>query len=86
MANPIFNLISGGNQNTLMMLVNAIRSGGNPQALLNTMARNNPKIAEAMQLLQGKTPDQLERICRNVCAQKGVDFNSVVAQVQQMMR
>ena len=89
MANPLYNMLGGGGMqgpSAMIMLINALKNGGNPQALINQMAQSNPKLAEAMQLLQGRSPEELERICRNVCAQRGMDFNSVVSQVQQMMR
>ena len=87
MGNPLYNML-GGTNNTpnILSLIAAMKNGGNPQQVLQTLAASNPKIAEAMHLLQDKNPHQLERICRALCAQKGLNYDSVVAQVQNMLR
>ena len=78
--------IQSPQNNSLATLIALIKSGGNPQVLINSMAAQNPKIGEAMQLLQGKSSQDMENICRDLCKQKGIDFNNVMQQVQSLMR
>ena len=89
MPNPLFSMLGGmpsssGSPNILSLI--AALKGGNPQQALQSLAASNPKVAEAMHLLQDKSPEQLERICRALCAQKGMDYNAVVSQIQNMLR
>lgn len=90
MNNPIMQMfnqqIQSPQNNSLAALIALIKSGGNPQVLINSMAAQNPKIGEAMQLLQGKSPQDMENICRDLCKQRGIDFNNVMQQVQSLMR
>lgn len=84
MPNPLFSMLGGmsnssGSPNILSLI--AALKGGNPQQALQSLAASNPKVAEAMHLLQDKSPEQLERICRSLCAQKGMDYNAVVSQI-----
>ena len=86
MANPLFNLLGNSSPNAFATLIQLMRSGNSAQSALQALAKSNPKVAEAMQLLQDKNPQQLERICRNLCAQKGMNYDDVAAQVQQILR
>lgn len=64
--------------NPLMMLVQAMNNGGNPMALMQQMAGQNPQIARAMQMIQGKNSQQLEQIARNMAKEQGVDINQMI--------
>ena len=85
MNNPIFgllgNLSNGANSVTpVMQLLSAINRGQNPIAAL---ASFNPQIA---QQLQGKTPQEIEQLVRNEYAKRGIDINSAMQQIQQLLQ
>ena len=48
-----------------------LQSGRNPNAVLQSLVQSNPKARQAMQMFQGKSPQQLEQMVRNVCAERG---------------
>ena len=50
--------------NPLMQLVSMTRQGGNPMAMIQQMAANNPQAAQAMKIMQGKSPEQLKQIAK----------------------
>ena len=85
MNNPIFgllgNLSNGANSVTpVMQLLSAINRGQNPIAALASL---NPQIA---QQLQGKTPQEIEQLVRNEYAKRGIDINSAMQQIQQLLQ
>lgn len=53
-----------------MQVVNQIRQSGNPQEALNAMAKQNPNIKNAMDMCQGKNPEQ---VFNKMCQQNGID-------------
>lgn len=57
--------------NPLHMLMQAAQMGRDPMAMLQQMARSNPQAAQAMRLMQGKTPQQLQQIATNMAKQRG---------------
>ena len=67
--------------NPIAMLVQAMNNGGNPMALMQQMAMQNPQIAQAMALMQGKSPQQLETIVRNMAGERGIDLNEMIRQL-----
>ena len=67
--------------NPLAVLVQSMNSGKNPMALLQQMARQNPQIAQAMSLMQGKSPQQLEQMARNMAGERGIDINQMMRQL-----
>ena len=59
MSNPVFQLAS------------IARNGGNAIQMLQRMAAQNPQAAQAINLIQGKTPQQLQQIATNMAKERG---------------
>lgn len=59
-------------------------SGKNPQqTMLNLMIQqyqNNPMFQRAQQMAAGKSPQEVQQIAQNICAQKGIDIDSAFSQ------
>lgn len=82
MAGMMNNMVGKVMQNNpVFALMNAMRNGGNPQALLQQMAQKDPRVAQAMKMMDGKSPEQLETMVRNMCAER----NTTVEQVAQQL-
>lgn len=60
--------------NQIMMLLQLMRSGGNPMAMLNQLAGQNPQIRQAMQMMRGKDPKQLRTMAENMAKESGTDL------------
>ena len=63
--------------NPIMALVNAARSGGNPMQLMQQMAMQDPRIAQAQQMIQGKSPPQLRMMAENMARERGTTVQDV---------
>lgn len=74
-----------GITNSLKMvrgLVNQVRSASNPNALLNSMAEQNPQLKEIMTMVNsGKSPRDLFYA---KAKEMGVDPEDIVRQLQQI--
>lgn len=64
-----------------MMLMDAMRRGMNPMQFAQQMAMQDPRARQAVNLLQGKTPEQVEQMARNMCREKGVDPDVMLRQL-----
>ena len=62
----------------MAMLMRAAQSGGNPMKIISQMAGNNPQMQQGMQLIQGKTPQELEQYARNMAQTQGRDINQIL--------
>ena len=67
--------------NNLMQLVSAVRSGGNPYHIMQQMAMSNPQAAQAMRMMQGKTPAELQQMATNMCRERGTTPEAVLHQL-----
>lgn len=67
--------------NPLNMMVNAMRGGANPMALIQQMAGQNPQMRQFMQMVNGKSPAQLRQMAENVAKERGVSLNDVARQL-----
>ena len=60
-----------------MQIIQMIKSGSNPQQLIMSFLQqqNNPMANNLLQMAQNGNTSGIEQIARNICAQKGLDFN-----------
>ena len=58
----------------------------NPKQAINSMFQQNlqanPLFKRAQQMVEGKTPEQLQQVAQNLCQQKGIDMNQALQQFQ----
>lgn len=62
----------------MAMLMRAAQSGGNPMQIISQMAGNNPQMQQGMQLINGKSPAELEQYARNMAQSQGRDINQIL--------
>ena len=67
--------------NPVLALVQAMQQGRNPMALMQTMAQQNPQVAQALQMVQGKSPQQLQAMAQNMAKERGIDINEMMRQL-----
>lgn len=67
-----------------MQLIQAMIQSGNPMQMMQQLFGNNPNFQRAMQMVQGKTPEQMQQTARNLCKERGIDFNQAVKQMSGM--
>ena len=63
--------------NPMMMAINSMRNGGDPNALMQQIISNNPQL---QQIAAGKSPDQLMSIAENMCRERGTSVDAVLKQ------
>lgn len=72
-----------------MQLIQMIKGGKNPQQLLMSIMQNQmgntPMGQQLMALMQNGDQSGLETIARNLCAQKGLDFDKEFASFKQQI-
>ncbi len=54
-------------------LMQMLQGSNNPMQMLQQLAGNNPAMARAMQMCNGKTPEQLQQTVRNLANQCGMN-------------
>lgn len=74
-------MIPLNNRDPISLLISLVQSGGDPNALIGQMAQQNPQISQAVQMMRGKTPQQLESMARNMAADRGLDINEMMRQL-----
>ena len=63
--------------NPVAQLLNVMRSGGNPDALVQQLLGRSPQL---QQIVAGKTPDQLMQVAENMCRERGTNVDAVLKQ------
>lgn len=72
-----------------LQMMGMLSGKSNPQQMMSQMMtqqlQNNPLFQRAQQMAQGKSPQELEQVARNLCQQRGIDLDSAMSQFKQMM-
>ena len=63
--------------NPIMQIGALLSSGKSPSQIVNILAMQNPQIKNAMAMMNGKTPQQLEQIARNMAKESGTTIEDV---------
>ena len=64
--------------NPLMMLIQAAQNRLDPIQLLSQLAGNDPMMAQAIKMVQGKSPDQLRRMAENMARERGTSPEAIL--------
>ena len=57
--------------NTMQTLMQAMQSGKRPQDVLPQLAKQDPTVAQAMQIISGNTPQAVTGIIQQMAAKQG---------------
>lgn len=58
-------------------LFNMLQNSRNPFGLLQHLSQNNPKLQRVIEIMNGKSPKELEQFVRNTAQTQGVDINEL---------
>ena len=61
----------------ISQIAKLLQTGNSPNAVFQMLVQNNPKAQQAMQMLNGKTPQQVEQLVRNMCAERGTTVENL---------
>lgn len=91
MPNPLLNMINGGiggnnplnmfNNNPVVNLVQIMRSGKDPTALLNQMANQNPQIKPIIDMMNNKDEEGLKNMAEKMAKERGISLEDVASQL-----
>lgn len=64
--------------NPLGLLIQAAQGGGDPMRIIGQLAGGNPVVAHGLQLIRGKSPDQLQKMAENMARERGINVEDVL--------
>lgn len=67
-------MLSSGNP---LQFMEFLANMGNPMSMMQQMLGNNPMFKQAMQMVQGKNPQEIQSMLKNVAQQKGISDNQL---------
>ena len=69
------------NRQMVQQIFGAVQNGANPQTVIMQLAQGNPAFRNAMNMANGKTPDQIYSMTFQMAQQRGVDINQLAQQL-----
>lgn len=64
--------------NTMQKLMQAWKSGKRPQDVLPQLAKSDPDVARAMQIISGNTPQAVTGIIQQMAAKNGITIPALM--------
>lgn len=64
-----------------IQVIQMLQRGANPNQLMMQLAQNNPAVRQAMQMVNGKTPDQIRDMAQQIAKQRGIDLDQLTQQL-----
>lgn len=64
--------------NTMQTLMDAMRSGKRPQDVLPHLAKQDPTVAQAMQIISGNAPQAVTGMIQQMAAKQGLTISSLM--------
>lgn len=75
------------NNNPFVLMSQIMQKGMSPEQLVNMMAQRNPQLMYQIQALKQQNPNKTyEQIAIDMCKQKGVDPNQMMAMLRGMKK
>lgn len=75
--------------NAIAQFMQIMRNGGNPQQMIMNMlqqqAGNSPMGQNLLKMAQNNDGKGIEQVARNLCAQRGLDFDKEFAAFKQQL-
>lgn len=78
MTNNPMQMLQGLTASPAVQIFTAFRRGENPVKLMQQMAGGSPQIAQALQIISGKSPQQLQQIATNMARERGLDVSQIM--------
>jgi len=66
--------------NNPLQLIGLLQNSNNPMGVLQQLLGNNPQYRQIMQMIQGKSPQEIEQYVRNLYQSQGQDINQIASQ------
>lgn len=64
--------------NPIGLLIQAAKGGGDPMRIIGQLAGGNPMIAQGLQMVRGKSPDQLRQLAENMARERGTSPEAIL--------
>lgn len=79
MSQLMMTAMKGGNVGPLMQRI--IKEGFNPMLLMQQAAKNDLRLNQVMQMMNGKSPDQIRNMASNMAKERGTTIEQVAQQM-----
>ena len=66
----------------MMQMLNMMR---NPNQAIANMLQSNPEMKRAMEMTNGKSPEEIQQVCRNICEQRHINYDQALGQFKEIM-
>ena len=67
--------------NNIRQIFQAVQGGANPNAIAMQLAQQHPVFRNALNMTNGKTPDQIYDMAAQMAQQRGLDINQIAQQL-----
>lgn len=64
--------------NNIMPMLQQLSQSQNPMGMMMQMYGGTPQFQQVMQIVQSKSPQELEQYTRNICKSQNIDIDNLI--------
>ena len=68
-------------KNSVQQIFQAVQGGANPNVIAMQLAQQNPVFRNALNMANGRTPEQIYDMAAQMAQQRGLDINQIAQQL-----
>ena len=68
-------------KNNVQQIFQAVQNGANPNVIAMQLAQQNPVFRNALNMANGRTPEQIYDMAQQMAQQRGLDINQIAQQL-----
>ena len=72
--------------NPVIKLMRHAKGGGNVVQMMQQMAGQDQQIAQAYEMIQGKSPQQLQQMAKNMAKERRISVNYIINSINRIMQ
>lgn len=69
------------NNNPMAAILSMMKAGKNPSAILSQLSQQNPMVGQALNMMSGKSADQLQQMAVNMARERGVNIEDLARSI-----
>ncbi len=67
----------------MMQMLQMMQQSGDPKQFMLSNFGNNPQFQSIMQMMQGKSPMEVEQMVRQIASQRGINIDNIINMLRQ---
>lgn len=67
-----------------IQFISMMKNASNPISFMQNTVGSTPQFQRVMKMVEGKSPEEMQQVARNICQQQGIDFSQMIGRMKSL--